>query len=93
MKDSFSTLKNLKVGERTYRVASLEALDAQQGWNLQRLPYATRILLENLLRREDGEAVPAADIEAVAKWDPQAQPSVEIAFCCRTSPASRLWST
>ncbi len=61
------------------RIASLEALDGQ-GWNVARLPYATRILLENLLRRENGAEVPAADIEAVAGWDPQAAPSVEIAF-------------
>jgi aconitate hydratase len=57
----------------------LRALE-DQGFAVSRLPYATRILLENLLRREDGEAVPAADIEQVANWDPHAQPSVEIAF-------------
>ena len=44
------------------------------------MPFATRILLENLLRREDGGAVSASDIEAVANWDPNAEPSVEIAF-------------
>ncbi len=79
MKDSFSTLKELKVGDRSYRIASLPAL-ADQGYDLSRLPFATRILLENLLRREDGGAVDAGDIEAVANWDPDAEPSVEIAF-------------
>ena len=79
MKDSFSALKQLQVGDRKYRIASLPAL-ADQGFNLDRLPFATKILLENLLRREDGQAVPAADIEAIAKWDPKAEPSVEIAF-------------
>ena len=79
MKDSFSTLKTLRVEGREFRIASLEALD-KQGPALGRLPYATRILLENLLRREDGDVVPAADVEAVASWDPAAEPSVEIAF-------------
>ncbi|MEM9592850.1 MAG: aconitate hydratase AcnA [Acidobacteriota bacterium] len=80
MKDSFSTLQSLRIGDREVRMASLEALDRQAGFALDRLPFATRILLENLLRREDDAAVPAADIEAVAKWDPAAKPSVEIAF-------------
>ncbi|MEE8525152.1 MAG: aconitate hydratase AcnA [Thermoanaerobaculia bacterium] len=79
MKDSFSALKTLDIGDARYRIASLPAL-AARGFDLERLPYATRILLENLLRREDGEAVPAADVEAVANWDPAAEPSVEIAF-------------
>ena len=48
--------------------------------DLDRLPYALRILLENLLRREDGEVVTAGDVEALATWDPQAVPSREIAF-------------
>ncbi|MEM9554901.1 MAG: aconitate hydratase AcnA [Acidobacteriota bacterium] len=81
MKDSFSTLRRLQVGDRTVRIASLAALDGQPGFgSLQRLPFATRILLENLLRRENDADVPAADIEAVAAWDPQATPSQEIAF-------------
>ncbi len=79
MKDSFSASKTLTVGDRTYRVAHLPSLEAQ-GFDVSRLPFSMRILLENLLRREDGAAVPAGDIEAVAKWDPEAEPSVEIAF-------------
>jgi len=79
MKDSFSALRKLQVADGEYRIASLEALE-NQGWNMARLPYATRILLENLLRREDGSTVTAADIEACARWDPAAVPSVEIAF-------------
>ena len=47
---------------------------------MERLPYALKILLENLLRREDGHVVPADDIEAVARWEPRAEPNVEIAF-------------
>ena len=81
MKDSFSTLKTLTVGNRTHRIAHLPSLEAQ-GFNISRLPFSMRILLENLLRREDGNGgvVPAEDIEAIAKWDPKAEPSVEIAF-------------
>ncbi|MDA8016312.1 MAG: aconitate hydratase AcnA [Thermoanaerobaculia bacterium] len=79
MQDSFSTLRHLQVGDHRVKFASLPALE-NQGFDVFRLPFATRILLENLLRREDGDTVPAADVEAVANWDPQAQPSVEIAF-------------
>ncbi|MCP4653931.1 MAG: aconitate hydratase, partial [bacterium] len=79
MKDSFSTVRKLQVADCEYRIASLAALE-NQGWNIARLPYATRILLENLLRREDGSGVTAADVEACARWDPAAAPSVEIAF-------------
>jgi aconitate hydratase len=79
MKDSFSTLGALQVADRSLRIARLPELE-KQGWGLGRLPFSLRILLENLLRREDGEAVTAEDIEAVANWDPQAAPSQEIAF-------------
>jgi aconitate hydratase len=67
------------VGNREVRLARLDALE-KRGWNIARLPYALRILLENLLRREDGEVVSAGDIEALATWAPQAVPSREIAF-------------
>jgi aconitate hydratase len=77
MKDSFASRTALKVGGREYRIARLGAL---AGRNLERLPFALRILLENLLRREDGEVVTAADVEALAAWDPQAVPAREIAF-------------
>ncbi len=79
MKDSFSALKTLRAGDREFRIASLNALE-QQGHSISRLPFATRILLENLLRRENDSDVTAADIEAVVDWDPKAKPSVEIAF-------------
>jgi aconitate hydratase len=79
MTNSFSAHATLSVGGADHRIARLPALE-DQGFTIQRLPYAMRILLENLLRREDGDVVPAADIEAVARWDPAAQPSVEIAF-------------
>ncbi len=79
MKDSFSTSRTLQVGDRTLRLAHLPSLE-DRGFDIARLPFSMRILLENLLRREDGGVVPAEDIEAVAKWDPKAEPSVEIAF-------------
>ncbi len=79
MKDSFSTHQIFQVGDRELRIASLEALD-RQGRSVDRLPFAMRILLENLLRRENGADVTAPDIEAILGWEPQATPSVEIAF-------------
>jgi aconitate hydratase len=56
------------------------ALDAVSGFDVARLPYSLKVLLENLLRHEDGVAVTAADVEAVAGWDPAAEPTAEIAF-------------
>jgi aconitate hydratase len=79
MNDSFGSRASLKVGGREIRIARLDALE-RRGWNLARLPYALRILLENLLRLEDGKLVSADDVEALATWDPQAVPSREIAF-------------
>ena len=79
MTNSFSAFSTLTAAGASHKIARLPSLE-DQGFDIGRLPYAMRILLENLLRREDGDVVPAGDIEAVAKWDPQAQPSVEIAF-------------
>jgi aconitate hydratase len=79
MKDSFATKGQLAVGNKAYQIARLPALE-KQGWDLGRLPFCMRILLENLLRREDGRTVTADDIEAVANWDPAAVPAQEIAF-------------
>ncbi len=79
MTDTFHSHATLELGGRAVRIARLSAL-AGPGRDIQRLPYAMRILLENLLRREDGSIVTAAEIEAVAAWDPAAAPSREIAF-------------
>ncbi len=79
MKDTFGAFAELAVGDRRYRIARLDALD-RHGFDVARLPYALRILLENLLRREDGGTVSAADVEALARWDAAAEPSREIAF-------------
>ncbi len=77
--DSFQTYSTLQVGGSQFRIARLAPL-VDAGYNLDRLPYSLKILLENLLRREDGKVVPAGDVEALLNWDPKATPSTEIAF-------------
>ena len=77
--NSFGTRSVLTSGSQSYTMYRLPAL-ASRGFNLSRLPFSLKILLENLLRREDGVNVTAADIEFLAKWDPKAEPSREIAY-------------
>ncbi|HUO96545.1 MAG TPA: aconitate hydratase AcnA [Steroidobacteraceae bacterium] len=77
MTDSFQTRATLDVAGHSYDYYRLPAL---KGHDLGRLPYSLKILLENLLRFEDGVNVTRADVEALLKWDPKAQPSHEIAF-------------
>src|ERR1700733_5192852 len=77
--NSFGSQSQLKTGNRTYEIFRLDVLE-KKGIQLSRLPYSLRILLENLLRQEDGKSVTADDIEFLAKWDPKADPSREIAF-------------
>src|ERR1700683_5544008 len=77
--NSFSSKAVLKSGNRSYTIYRLPAL-AAKGFNLSRLPFSLKILLENLLRREDGVNVTAADIEFLARWDAKAEPSREIAY-------------
>jgi aconitate hydratase len=79
MNDSFGSRATLRAGGRDFHIARLDALE-RRGLDVSRLPYALRILLENLLRREDGSAVTADEIEALARWDPKELPSREIAF-------------
>lgn len=79
MKDTFASRGTVAVGGREVGIYRLAALE-RRGFELRRLPYALRILLENLLRREDGRVVRAEDVEALASWDPKAAPSKEIAF-------------
>ncbi|HKD90422.1 MAG TPA: hypothetical protein VKB56_00920, partial [Terriglobales bacterium] len=82
--DSFGTRASLTVGDRTYRIFKLASLE-KRGFKIQRLPYSMRILLENLLRNENG-GVSAAEIEFLCNWDPQALASKEISY----SPARVL---
>jgi aconitate hydratase len=77
MSDSFKARTSLQVGSRTYEIFSLAALRARA---VERLPFSLKVLLENLLRFEDGVNVTRADIEALLAWEPQAQPSYEISF-------------
>jgi aconitate hydratase len=77
--NSFASRSTLKSGNRSYTIYRLPALTAR-GFDLSRLPFSLKILLENLLRREDGVNVTAADIEFLAKWDAKAEPSREIAY-------------
>ncbi len=78
MNDSFSTHDMFKVNGKEYRYASLAKLG--QRFDLKKLPYSMKILLENLLRHEDGIDVTEQQIEAVANWQANAKPETEIAF-------------
>ena len=79
MSDSFSTRSQLDVAGTRYEYYSLPKLG--QRFDISHLPYSMKILLENLLRHEDGGATVGADhIEAVARWQPDAEPDTEIAF-------------
>src|SRR5689334_7625060 len=77
MKDSFKARTTLACGNQNFEIASLAALKDR---NVARLPYSLKILLENLLRFEDGVNVTRDDVEALIKWDPKAAPSYEISF-------------
>jgi aconitate hydratase len=77
--NSFASQDTFTSSKKTYTIYRLPAL-AARGFNLSRLPFSLKILLENLLRREDGVNVTAADIEFLANWDAKAEPSREIAY-------------
>jgi aconitate hydratase len=77
--NTFGTRSSLSVGDETFEIFRLPYLE-RAGIDVSRLPYALRVLLENLLRTEDGVSVTAEDIQALAKWDPRAIPLQEIAF-------------
>jgi aconitate hydratase len=77
MTDSFKARTTLVVGQRSYDIYGLGALETK---NVHRLPFSLKILLENLLRFEDGVNVKKSDIEALLSWDPKALPHHEIAF-------------
>jgi len=82
--NSFDARATLAAGGREHVIYSLGAMQPQ--FDVARLPFSLKILLENLLRTEDGVSVAKADIENLARWDAAAQPSMEIAF----SPARVL---
>ncbi len=76
--DSYRARGSLKVGGNSYEIFRLAAAGSVA--DLARLPFSLKILLENLLRNEDGKTVKKVDIEAVLRWDPKAIPDKEIAF-------------
>jgi aconitate hydratase len=76
--DSFGARSSLQVGGREFEIFRLDAL--QERFDVARLPYSIKVLLENVLRLEDGTSVSAADVEAIASWDAAAEPSTEIPF-------------
>ena len=78
MTDSFNARSTLEVGGVEYEIFRLDCL--AERFDLRRLPFSLKILLENLFRHEDGVGVTASDIEALAGWDAAAEPSTEIAF-------------
>ncbi|MFP4244687.1 MAG: aconitate hydratase AcnA [Ectothiorhodospira sp.] len=78
MTDTFQTRSRIQVEDRTYHIHSLAPL--RDRYDVDRLPYALKVLLENLLRNEDGDNVTRQQIEALLNWDPAAEPSQEIAF-------------
>ncbi len=78
--DSFGAKDTLTVGGRTYDFFRLSALESAGVADLSRLPYSLKILLENLVRHEDGRSVERADIEALARWNPQHPQAREIAY-------------
>src|SRR4051812_13041896 len=77
--DSFQSKGTLNVGGREYEIYRLSALQ-KAGLDVSRLPVSLRVLIENLLRNEDGKNVTKDDITAASRWDPKAKPSSEIAY-------------
>src|ERR671919_926642 len=76
--DSFGARSTLEVSGREYAIHRLDAL--QERYDVARLPYSLKVLLENALRLEDGDSVTREDAEAIATWDASADPSIEIPF-------------
>jgi aconitate hydratase len=76
--NSFDARSTLKVGDREYEIYRLDAL--QSKFDVARLPFALKVLLENLLRNEGGPTVDASDVEALATWAATDEPSREIAY-------------
>jgi aconitate hydratase len=75
MSDSFSAKSTLRVGDKSYEIYRLDAVEGAE-----RLPFSLKVLLENLLRHEGGVHVSTDDVRALAAWDPSAEPSTEIQY-------------
>ena len=74
-KNSFNAKKNLEVAGKSFELFDISAIDGASN-----LPFSLKILLENLLRTEDGANITAAHIKALASWNPEAEPDTEIQF-------------
>src|SRR5512135_2497043 len=77
--NSFNSRSTLKVGSKEYEIYRLDALD-KSGISTKHLPFSLRILLENLLRTEDGRNVTKGEIGALANWNSNSKPDKEISF-------------
>ncbi|MDQ1633913.1 MAG: aconitate hydratase, partial [Frankiaceae bacterium] len=73
--DSFGSKSDLTVGDKTYTIHRLDAVEGSET-----LPFSLKVLLENLLRTEDGENITADHVRSIAEWDPEAEPSQEIQY-------------
>ncbi|MBI4442202.1 MAG: aconitate hydratase, partial [Acidobacteria bacterium] len=80
MLNSFAGRGPLRVGSETVEIFQLKTLEKAGIGNVARLPFCLKVLLENLLRNEDGRFVKKDDIEKLARWDPRASAQNEIAF-------------
>ena len=78
--NSYDTKTQLKVGDKSYSIFSLKRLEKRLDRSLDELPFTLRILLENLLRHEDGRSVKKEDIMAIVEWDARKEPDTEISF-------------
>lgn len=78
--NSFGTLETIKIGNETLSYHSFTKLEKATGIDMSKFPYSMKVLIENLLRHEDGKAVTKKDIEAVLKNDPKGESNVEIQF-------------
>src|SRR6266566_8154688 len=77
--NSFNSRSSLRVGNKEYEFYRIDTLD-KQGISTKHLPYSLRILLENLLRTEDGHNVTKQEVRALAAWNSKSKPDKEIAF-------------
>ncbi|MEO7165310.1 MAG: aconitate hydratase, partial [Bdellovibrionia bacterium] len=78
--NSFKTRASMTINNKKWNYHSLPSFAKAGGGDISKLPFSLKILLENLLRHEDGFAVKKKDIEALAGWDAKAEPNAEIQF-------------
>ncbi|MXW43740.1 MAG: aconitate hydratase AcnA [Candidatus Dadabacteria bacterium] len=80
LSNNLDTLSDLSVGDKTYKIYSLEKLESCYGVSISRLPFSIRILLENVLRNFDGKTVTEQHVESLANWDPSNTEAKEIPY-------------